>query len=221
MKYIYLILILFGNLYPIYSNTELEKDLEFIEIKTKLDPAWKVYTKKNFLYLERREPVLVMPEGKTNIPQLKSEADEDKIARMKKYGMKMKPNLVYRFEKRWTVNDTIQSDIIKTEIENKIKSLPEKYKITHLIDEDLSKRGKIFYSPKTKRDKQRVKEYFQEKEKLEKKIPQVPDYHLSKFSLFLVSKKGVSNDYTEVYPESVTGEFIQVEKLLFKYRNKE
>lgn len=52
-------------------------------------------------------------------------------------------------------------------------------------------------------------------------MPRIPDYHFNKFTLFLISKRGVNNDYAEVYPESVTGEFIKVEKLLFKYRAKE
>lgn len=218
----YLLLILFLSFSTIIlPNAELEIDPSFAEIKAKLDPSWKVYTKKNLVYLERKEPVFVMPEGRTNIPKPQAESEKEKVNWIKKYGMKMKPTLIYRFERRWTINDTIKSDALKTEIENKIKELPEKYKIVHLLDEQLSKNGKEFYNPKTKKEKQRVKEYFKEKEKLQEQIPNPPDYHLTKFSLFLVSKKGINTNYAEVYPESVTGEFIKVDKLLFKHRNKE
>ena len=124
-------------------------------------------------------------------------------------------------EKRWTVNDLIEAEIRKEEIENKITELPEKFKIRYLLENDFSKKGSEIYIPKTKLEKRKVKGYFDEKKKLEKKIPAFPDYHFNKFSLFYISKKGVSGDYSEVSHESVLGEFIQVEKLLFKYKVKQ
>jgi hypothetical protein len=219
MKYLVLILILLS--YPLLATSELETDPAFIEIKAKLDPAWKVYIKKNLLYIERKEPVLVMPENRINAPVTLVETENEKMARMKKFGMKMKPVLIYKFQKRWTVNDSIDAESKREDILHKIQSLPEKYKITHLLDKNLSRKGGEFYLPQTKKEKRKVQEYFNEKTKLEKKIPYLPDYHLAKFSLFLISKRGVSSEYAEVYPESVMGEFIQVEKLLFKYKSKE
>lgn len=219
MKYFVLILILLG--YPLFATSELETDPAFIEIKAKLDPIWKVYIKKNLLYIERQEPVLVMPENKINAPVTTGETDSDKLARMKKFGMKMKPALIYQFQKRWTVNDSLEADLQREEILRKIQSLPKKYKIENLLDKELSRKGGEIYTPQTKKEKKKVKDYFNEKAKLEKKIPLLPDYHLTKFSLFLISKKGVNNEYAEVYPESVMGEFIQVEKLMFKYKVKE
>jgi hypothetical protein len=219
MKHIIYILIYIGISFPIYS-TDLETDPAFIEIKAKLDSAWKVFTKKNLLYIERKEPVLVMPENKINAPVALRETESDKLERMKKFGMKMKPALIYQFQKRWTVNDLLRVDTEREDTLSKIQSLPKRYKIEHLLDKDLSRKGGEIYTPQTKKEKRKVKNYFNEKAKLEKKIPALPDYHLTKFSLFLISKRGVSSEYAEVYPESVMGEFIQVEKLLFKYKAK-
>lgn len=221
MKYFVLFLILFSVNYSLFANSDLEKDPEFLEIKAKLDSRWKVYTKKDLLFLERKEPVLVMPESKSNANPALNETENEKMERLRKFGMKMKPSITYRFQKRWTVNESIETEIEREEILAKIQYLPKKYKIEHLLDNDLSKNGNDIYTPKTKKEKKRIKDYFNEKSKLEKKIPPLPDYHLSKFTLFLISKKGVSNEYAEVYPESVMGEFIQVEKLLFKYKIKQ
>lgn len=223
MKYFFILFTLLYCTFESYlskdlKTTELEEDPAFLEIKTKLNSNWKVYVKKDLLFLERKEPVLVMPERR--VKAALSETEKEKLTRMKKFGMKMKPNIIYRFEKRWTVNDLMQAEIRKEEIENKIIELPEKYKIRHLLENDFSKKGSKIYIPKTKLEKRKVKGYFDEKIKLEKKIPAFPDYHFNKFSLFIISKKGVSGDYSEVYPESVLGEFIQVEKLLFKYKVK-
>lgn len=218
MKFYLLILILLC--FPLFATSEIEKDPVFIEIKSKLNSKWKIYTKKDLLFFERKDPVLVMPERNVTITNALGETDKEKLARMKKFGMKMKPNIIYRFQKRWTVNDLILSDMIKENIQKKISFLPKKYKIDHLLENDMSKQGSEIYTPRTKVEKARVKEYFNEKTKLEKQIPPDPDYHLSKFSLFFISKKGISGEYSEVYPESVTGEFIQVDKLLFKYKVK-
>ena len=72
----------------------------------------------------------------------------------------------------------------REEIQKKISALPKKYKIEHLLENDLNRQGSEIYVPKTKQEKSRVKEYFNEKSKLEKKIPPFPNYHLTKFSLF-------------------------------------
>lgn len=220
-----LILVLFSFYSQLFSKEiakeTLETDPVFLEIKSKLDPNWKVKIKNNILTLERKNPVFVMPYSKSQDNNNYSETENSRLIRIKKYGMKMKPNIVYRYQKRWTVNESIQAEIVKEEIESKIKSLPDKYKIRHLLDNEISNKGIEIFIPKTKLEKSKVKEYFNEKTKLEKKIPKSPDYHLSKFSLFVISKKDVSGDYSEVYPESVLGEFIQVEKLLYKYKVKE
>ena len=214
-------LILFLLCYPILPTSELENDHAFVDFKTKLDSGWKVYVKKNLLQIERKEPVFVMPENRTNAPPTLGETESDKIVRMKKYGMKMKPALIYEIQKRWTVNDSIEAETSREEVQNKIQSLPKKYKIEHLLDKELSKKGGEIYTPKTVKEKRKVKEYFIAKSKLEKKMPRIPDYHFNKFTLFLISKRGGNSDYAEVYPESVMGEFIKVEKLLYKYRAKE
>lgn len=221
MKFYLLILLCFHFTIPLSSVSELETDPVFLEFKNRLDLRWRIKIKKNLLTIERKEPVLVMPFTQTNVDTLKSETETEKLTRMKKFGMKMKPNIIYRFEKRWTINDLIEAEIRKEEIENKITELPEKFKIRYLLENDFSKKGSEIYIPKTKLEKRKVKGYFDEKKKLEKKIPAFPDYHFNKFSLFYISKKGVSGDYSEVSPESVLGEFIQVEKLLFKYKVKQ
>lgn len=221
MKYFIIILLLIQFGQPLRSVSELETDPIFIEFKNRLDLRWRIQIKKNLVILERKEPVLVMPFSQTKEENTKPETEKAKLIRLKKFGMKMKPNIIYKFEKRWTVNDTIAAEIKKEEIESKIAELPDKYKIRHLLENDLSKKGSEIYTPKTKAEKRKVKEYFNEKIKLEKKIPLFPDYHLNKFSLFSISKKGVSGEYAEVYPESVLGEFIQVDKLLFKYKVKQ
>jgi hypothetical protein len=221
MKYLALICTLFCINHSLYSISDLEQDPEFLEIKKKLDSRWKIYTKKDLLFLERKEPVLVMPESKINSNQTLGETEKEKMERLKKYGMKMKPSISYRFQKRWTVNEMIESEVERENIISQVEQLPKKYKIEYLLDKELSRNGNEIYTPRTKKAKKRIKEYFVEKSKLEKKIPLSPDYHLTKFTLFLISKKGVSSEYAEVYPESVMGEFIQVEKLLFKYKVKQ
>lgn len=221
MKYLALICTLFCINHSLLSISDLEQDPEFLEIKKKLDSRWKVYTKKDLLFLERKEPVLVMPESKINSNKTLGETENEKMERLKKYGMKMKPSISYRFQKRWTVNEMIESEVERENILKQIEFLPQKYKIEYLLDKELSRNGNEIYTPRTKKEKKRIKEYFVEKSRLEKKIPLSPDYHLTKFTLFLISKKGVSSEYAEVYPESVMGEFIQVEKLLFKYKVKQ
>ena len=49
MKYLSIILLLLSFNLPLFSTTELDSDPAFIEVKSKLDPAWKIYIKKNHL----------------------------------------------------------------------------------------------------------------------------------------------------------------------------
>ena len=77
-------LILFLLCYPILPTSELENDHAFVDFKTKLDSGWKVYVKKNLLQIERKEPVFVMPENRTNAPPTLGEPESYKIVRMKK-----------------------------------------------------------------------------------------------------------------------------------------
>lgn len=218
MRNILFVLFFMSCNFSLFAMSKLELDPAFIEFKSKLNPDWKIKIEKDILRIERKEPVLVMPVNRINAPIAPVETEKEKLDKMKKYGMKMIPNMIYRFQKRWTVNDTIKAELKRDKIQEKIYTLPKKYKIEHLRDKNLSSKGGEFYIPTTKTEKKRVKAYFDEKTKLEGKIPPLPDYHLNKFSLFFISKKGISNEYTDAYPESVMGEFIQIEKLLFKYR---
>ena len=160
MKHLFLILFTIPFSLPLLSVSSLEQDPAFVEIKAKLNANSKVYTKKDLLFLERKEPVFVMPEKKVISKETLYETDKEKLARMKKFGMKMKPNIIYRFQKRWTVNDLIQADLKKEEIQRTISALPKKYKIEHLLENDLNRKGSEIYIPKTKLEKARVKEYF-------------------------------------------------------------
>ena len=115
-----LILVLFSFYSQLFSKEiakeTLETDPVFLEIKSKLDPNWKVKIKNNILTLERKNPVFVMPYSKSQDNNNYSETEKSRLIRIKKYGMKMKPNIVYRYQKRWTVNESIQAEIVKEEI---------------------------------------------------------------------------------------------------------
>ena len=79
MKHLFLILFTIPFSLPLLSVSSLEQDPAFVEIKAKLNANWKVYTKKDLLFLERKEPVFVMPEKKVISKETLYETDKEKF----------------------------------------------------------------------------------------------------------------------------------------------
>ncbi len=199
------------------SADSIAKDELFMEFMSKLSTDWKVKFEKEEMVFERIEPIYVLP---TNLEEKKVEIidEEKKLEKFKKYGMRLKPLLRYKFAKRRKIKEELTAISKKEEIEDSIYKLRIKYKIDQMVNLKKTTPENEVYEPKSKKQKLNLKKFLKEKEILEKKIPLFPDYIFRNYFITLIEKKGMKTLYKDIYPESVVGEFLEIEKNLYKYK---
>lgn len=212
-----LFFILFIFFVPEIYSDSIAKDELFREFLTKLSTDWKVKFEKEEMIFERIEPIYVLP---TNLEEKKVEfiEEEKKIEKFKKYGMRLKPLLKYKFAKKRKVKEEILAITKKENFLDEISKIRIKYKIDSIVNLKKSNPEIEIYEPKTKTSKTNLKKFLKEKEVLEKKIPLFPDYNFRNYFITLVEKKGMKTVYKDIYPESVVNEFLEIEKILLPYK---
>ena len=211
---IILTLLLFTSACKSQSGSGLaDNDSLLTALKERIPQGWNVLLSEDELRIERKDSVWVLSENKINAPErIFSEGEE--IERIKKYGKMMQSSFVFRLEDKWS-EENIQSNKEKNEnINEKVKVLPEKYGIVHLYDSSLSRKGNDVFIGNNEEERNRIHEYEVEKFKIEKGLIKIPDYNSEKYSLFLISKTGMEDEFHSVYPKEVSEEMYGIEKIL-------
>jgi hypothetical protein len=226
MKKILLILTLIFSFSPVsYGKvspqliTNFEKSAVYKKLKTAVPAGWAITNKRQQLIIERKEPVWILTENKINAP-LKSETNNEKISRIKKYGHLSKSKLIFRVENNWPPAKIIKEKQKNQSIRNEISGLLKKYNIAHLLNKNLSVKGREYFNQASPEEEKRIQDYQKKKAELEKKIISLPDYQLGKYSLFLISQNGQEDEFHTIYPERAQLEIFFIKNKLKEISDK-
>lgn len=185
------------------SESEIEKAFymsdQYISIVLNYMPkGWSFNAVGDKFILTSPDTVWVLEENRNNAPV---EKKEDLIKRIKESGIRVIPEIVIRYEDKWTPDKIQQSLIQNAAIDNEIAGLPEKYNITQLFDKKLSSKNHTVYTATNEKEKGLIVQFEKEKSSLLAKKVILPDFHTQKYSLFLISSQGKNDDMHVVYPD--------------------
>ena len=127
-----------------------------------------------------------------------------------KYGQNVVSEIIYKYEHRWTFEQTTSANSNNIQINQSIKKLPEKYGITNLLDKSISTRFNSVFTGNTEKEKQLIYQYEKEKNELMSKLIKMPNYHTEKYSLFLYIMSGCNDDNYCIYPEKASQELYDI-----------
>jgi len=179
------------------SSFNYENDYILKKIVQVLPKGWSFYENNGKLIIEKNDSVTILDKKVLHIPYNHKPSDDTIL----KYGERTKSQIIYKFEPRWSFEQTVSANSNNIPIYKEISNLPEKYKITGLIDKSQSTRVKKVYTGNTKEEKNRILQYEKEKDSLTSKIVLQPNYNTEKYSLFLLSVKGGDYENFSMYPK--------------------
>jgi|GEM_PF-1401993 hypothetical protein len=211
-------LLLTGLLFTLLSFSApaqtIETDAVLKTLRSQLPDGWVMEMKDKHLVFYRKDSVWVKHTvNKMNQPAgMKKLSEEERIASFKKEGHRTRVSVTYRTDTKWSAQAIKKSEEQNKKTFAQIARLPEKFKIENLYDSILSEKGGEYYVPKTDADKEQIKKYQEEKNRLLKTIVQVPFLQTEKLCLFLDTCTGGEDATTDVYPEQASSE-------LYKIRN--
>ena len=189
-----------------YKNDNILK-----KIFSVLPSGWKFFEKDGFIIIERTDSVTMINRRQINKFSLQKIQDDT----IMKYGFKAKSSIVYKYEKRWTYENTVKANGNNMLIYQQLQKLPEKYNISKLFNKSESTKINTVYKGSDKQEIMLIEQYEKEKDMLESQLIKLPDYHTEKYSLFLVSKYGCNDDEHSVLPAEAS---IQLYDILILFR---
>jgi hypothetical protein len=192
----------------IYINDE-----SLSKVKKLLPVGWKMINTNDTLIIEREDSAYVLSENRINAPE-SSETRDEINKRIIKYGRLEKPKFIFRFYTRLDSSEMATSKVLSITLQKIIYSLPEKYEIGHLIDKFAMSKGEEVYIGKTSDEKERIENYYKEKNKLFSEIPRLPDFNSEKYSLYLDMIIGMEDQLHLIYPYEVSGEIYKINNIL-------
>jgi hypothetical protein len=188
------------------SSFNYNDDYILRKIIPALPQGWTFSQKPGEFIIERTDSVLAADKRLLKVPANQKISDDTVL----KYGIKTKSIIIYKYDARWTYEQTLQANSSNTQIYQLLKKLPEKYNITNLLDKSKSTRGNNVYTGKTEAEKKQVIAFDKERKELLAKLVQMPNYHTEKYSLFLKSTQGCNDDYFTIYPSSASLDLYQI-----------
>lgn len=191
----------------------IQDDSLLVSLKEKIPQGWTVSIAEDKLIIEKNDSVWVLSENKINAP-ISILNDEEEIKRIKEFGKKVQSSFVFQLEDKWSEEKCKQVRDKNETIYTQIKVLPEKYEIVYLYDSSLSRKGLDVFIGNTDEERKRIHEYEVERFKIEKGLIKIPDYNSEKYSLFLISKIGIEDEFHTVYPKEASEEMYRIEKIL-------
>jgi hypothetical protein len=187
----------------------LKPDALLEKLKKQLPANWSMYIENERLIVKRNEPAYMQITNLINAPVMlvKKEQQEKEI---KKQGKEIFCTFVFRVEPRWLPERLEKAKNFNGSIDRKMSQLEEKHHITKLYNPN-AKSAANLYRGKTEEEKRRIRAYEQEKNELEKKRIRFPDYMSEDYSLFLIEKEGMQDQFTLIYPEEASREMYLIE----------
>jgi hypothetical protein len=127
--------------------------------------GWKFAAVEDRFEITSPDTVWVLEENRINAAP---ENKEDQIRRIKAKGTRVIPEIIIRYENKWSPEKIQQSKIFNATIDDKINKLPQKYDIVQLLDKKLSTKNQIVYTGSNDKEKRLIEQYENEKITLEK-----------------------------------------------------
>lgn len=195
-----------------FNDDFFKKDAILKSIYSVIPKGWVMSYDSSNITIYRKDSILVLYENRINAKPESAASIEERAV---KHGKKELAFIRYRYDLIWDALRILDAQQNNEKIWAEIKKLPNRHGIERLKDPQRSSKERIVYAPVTHKDSMRVAAYEREyQEKLTQMI-QLPNFHTQLYSLFLVEKNGLNDEYRMVYPLNVSIELSQIE-LLFK-----
>jgi hypothetical protein len=195
------------------QDSVFNDDESLLKVKKLLPAGWKMISTNDTLIIEREDSVYVLSENRINAPE-SSETRDEINKRIMKYGRLEKPGLIFRYYTKLDSSEMATTKELSITLQKIIYSLPEKFEIEHLIDKFAMSKGEEIYIGKTSDEKERIENYYKEKNKLFSEIPRLPDFNSEKYSLYLDMIIGMEDQMHLIYPYEVSGEIFKIREIL-------
>jgi hypothetical protein len=220
MKYFIIIIISSFSIFSDKLSIGLKNDTLFYEFRNELKTDWEMKFFNDKLLFVRKEPIYILPLNKFDRAEVSSLTEEKRKSFFIKKGMRVHSKLIFQILKRKNVLEEVSFSDKKEKIESELRELPVKYKVDELIkNKNLENQDEIVKGKK-KADRKRLVQFFKKRKELIAELPLEAEYRFDKYELYLIEREGIKNKYSAIYPDSVTGEILQIEKYLYKYRIK-
>ncbi|HEV7232229.1 MAG TPA: hypothetical protein VGO45_12910 [Bacteroidia bacterium] len=206
---------IFAGLITVSAQNPFEQDAILKSIRSQLPEGWtaEVRDKEKRIVFARMDSVWTKHVNHL-APNAKKPNAEERIASFKKEGKKVKSQLSYRLETRWSADAIRKAEEQNRKTFNQIAKLPAKYKIEALFDSIRSEKGGEYYTAKTEADKAQIKKYEDDKARLLRSVIAVPFLQTEKYSLFPDTSSGYEDATTDVYPEQASFEWFKVQTMV-------
>ncbi len=198
------------------SDSLINDDAILSKIIKSIPKGWVFEVKDGAFIFRKSDSVIIASKKLLNYPMSKKIPIDTII----KYGTKTTSYISYKYDKRWTTEQTMAAYSNNTKIYQKLKALPTKYELLSLYDKTLSTRGHVVYTGKTEEEKKRVKKFEEERAGLLSKITLLPNYHTDYFSLFLIKSNGCNDDDICVAPDNASIQLYEILALMQDFTEK-
>jgi hypothetical protein len=185
------------------------------KIYSYLPKGWIVTEKNNKIIFQRIDSAYVMENSYDSIFYTSTKAE--RRARIMKEGKKTVSRITFRCEEKWNYTKLLTTKNNNLYYNKKLQGLPEKYKITSLLDKDLSTKSDPVFVGTTEKEKEAIKKYEKERSEILANITNLPSYNTEKFSLFLVSREGYTDSSNYVVPEEASLQLFKILALFFDF----
>ena len=199
---------------PVYAQNTVDQDAVLKNIRTQLPEGWTAEAKDKKIVFSRTDSVWTRKINPNPGPNAKKLNKEERIASFKKEGRKAKTMLSYRLDLKWSADAIKKAEDQNRKTFHQISKLPAKFKIEALFDSVRSEKGGDYYTGKTPADKEQIKKFEDERNRLLKSVVQVPFLQSEKYSLYPDSSSGYEDATTDIYPEQASFEWFKVQSIV-------
>jgi hypothetical protein len=183
------------------QNKLFSEDTLLSLILNKIPEGWIVSADSNRISFQYKDSVWILNENRASLNNL---TKEQLSARVKEKGKRSTCYLIFSYEPKWSFNKIQDIKIKNSFYREDLNKLAQKYEISRLEDKSQSSRFHKVYKAGNISDQKILDAYMKEKEGIEKKIIKLPDYHSSKYSLFLREMKGYNDNETIILPQEAS-----------------
>lgn len=189
-------------------NKEFYKaDAQLSIVINYLPTAWVFSADQEFFLITAPDSAWVLEE---NMADSRAESKESRTERIKKSGTRILPQVVIRFEEKWSSDKVQMAKIGNAAIDDEIRKLPAKYHIQHLADTIQSSKSKKVFTATNDKETRLIAQYNNELNQLIAQRVKLPDFHSEKYSLFIYSITGADDENHLVYPANASLEVYTV-----------
>jgi hypothetical protein len=188
-------------------------DIMLTKVKSLLPKGWSMSSSNDTLFIQRDDSAYIFYENRINAP-VSRESREEINKRIIKNGFRERPGFIIRFYTKLDSSELATSKVLNITLQKIIYALPEKFDIEYLRDKFAMSKGEEIYTGKTDEEKERIEDYYKEKNKMLKEIPRLPDFNSEKYSLYLDMVTGMEDQMHLVYPYDISTEIYKIRELL-------